>query len=210
MTKINYKQKLRELYSPKPDAVQEITVPTMQFMMIDGQGIAEGPAASPEFQRAVQALYGVAYTLKMGRRKAGVDPDYTISPLEGLWWMTDASEFDMNRPADWRWTLMIFQPEFIAQKDFQAAVAELKKKKPNPALDLLRLETFDEGSAIQIMHIGPYDQERPDIQKLEQYAEQHAYLLRGKHHEIYLGDPRRSKPESLRTILRWPVSRSLH
>jgi len=206
LEKVDYRKKYHEFYSPPSDQVQAVTIPPMQFAMIDGKGAAEGPEQSPEFQNAIGALYGVTFTLKIGRKKAGVAPDYTIGPLEGLWWMTDGGEFDMQRPADWRWTLMIFQPEFITANDFAEAVEALKAKKSNPALDAVRLAMFDEGRVAQIMHIGPYAEEAEDIRKLDAYIQEHGFTSRGRHHEIYLGDPRRAKPVNLRTILRHPIS----
>lgn len=206
MDKINYRKKYHDLYSPVSSRVEQVIVPAMQFAMVDGEGTPEGPEQSPEFQNAISALYGITYTLKMGRKKAGIEPDYTIAPLEGLWWMADGREFDAARPADWRWTLMLFQPEFITRSDFEDALASLKARKPNPALKATRLEIFSEGEAIQIMHIGPYAEEARSISLLEDYATERGYRLSGKHHEIYLGDPRRAKPEKLKTILRRPIT----
>lgn len=205
MDKIDYRKEYHEFYAPPRDHAEEITVPPLNFAMIDGVGAAEGPAKSPEFQDAIAALYGITYTLKIGRKKAGIEPDYTIGPLEGLWWMDDGSEFDMNRPDKWRWTLMIFQPEFIGQKEFQQAVEQLMARKPSPALNKLRLERFDEGKVVQIMHIGPYATEEQTIKKLEDYVTERGYTFRGEHHEIYFGDPRRTKPEKLKTVLRHPI-----
>jgi len=206
MNKIDYRKRYHPFYSPPSDDVQRVTIPTMQFAMIDGKGSPEGPEQSPEFQNAIGALYGITYVLKIGRKKAGIKPDYTIAPLEGLWWMSDGSTFDTERTADWRWTLMIFQPEFITPGEFKEAVAKLKLRRPDAALDNLRLETFNEGDIVQTMHIGPYAEERKSIQRLQEYAASHGYKLSGKHHEIYLGDPRRTVPEKLRTILRRPVA----
>lgn len=206
MKRIDYRKKYRAYYSPPSDTVQETTIPRMQFVMIDGKGATESPEGLTEFQNAIQALYGITYTLKMGRKKSGIGPDYTVGPLEGMWWMSKGNEFDASRPSDWRWTLMIFQPDFITQDDFQSALDKLKKKKPNLTLDSLRLDTFEEDRVIQLMHIGQYDQEAADIKKLTDYAKEKGYGFRGKHHEIYLGDPRRTNPEKLKTVLRYAVS----
>lgn len=207
MEKIDYKKKLKHLYSPKPGVVEEVVVPEMKFAMVDGEGSPEGPSEHPHFQDAISALYGVTYTLKMGRKKAGIEPDYTIAPLDGLWWMTDDAEFDTAKPDQWRWTMMIMQPDFITKEEFDNAVEELKKKKDNPQLQKLRFEPYEEGLSLQIMHVGPYSEEGPSIAKMQSYAKEKGYKPAGKHHEIYLGDPRRTKPEKLKTILRQPVRR---
>lgn len=207
MEKIDYKKKYKYLYSPKPGVVEEVDVPALNFAMIDGKGAADGPSQTPEFQDAFGAIYGITYTLKMGRKKAGVGPDYTISPPEALWWMEGDVEFDISKPGLWRWTLMLMQPDFISQDDFKQAVEQLKKKKDNPQIDKLRLETFEEGLSVQTMHVGPYADEGPNIEKLHDYSKQNGLKLRGRHHEIYFGDPRRTKPEKLKTILRQPVEK---
>lgn len=205
MDKINFRKKYNTLYSSASEHVRELTVPKMKFLMVDGQGTIESLEKSPEFQHAISALYGAAYTIKMTRKRVGIEPDYTIPPLEGLWWMVDNSEFDINRPVDWRWTLMIAQPAFILQSDLDNALDKLKLKQPNPALHRIRLEEFEEGDSVQIMHLGPYAEEARSVSKLDAYIKQHNYVYNGKHHEIYLGDPRRSRPETLKTILRHPV-----
>jgi hypothetical protein len=126
--------------------------------------------------------------------------------LEGLWWV-DSGEFDFNKKEDWRWTLMIMQPKHITEKMYLEALRQLKEKKPNPALSRLRFEAFYEGPCVQIMHLGPYSDEPQTIERMKTFAQENGYVLRGKHHEIYMGDPRRARPDKLRTILRHPVER---
>jgi hypothetical protein len=201
--KLDFRKVYHHLYSPSAKEAQEVLVPELQFAMVDGEGAPEG---SEEFQNAIAALYGVTYTMKFSRKKAGIGPNYSVSPLEGLWWMADGADFDMSRPADWRWTLMIMQPDFITREEFTRTVSQLAIEKRNAFLNRLRLELFDEGKVVQILHIGPYDQEARSLEKLQAYVKAHGYKFRGKHHEIYLGDPRRAKPDKLRTILRHPIS----
>lgn len=196
--KIDIRKKYHHLYSPSARAVQEIVVPCLTFASIEGQG-RPGSAA---FQNAIGALYGVSYGLKFAHKASG--ENYTIGPLEGLWW-TKTGDFDDTKQDDWHWKLMILQPDFITQNEFDQAVEELKIKKPNPAIAHLRLESFDEGPCVQTMHVGPYADEAPTIARLESYAAAHELQTHGKHHEIYMGDPRRTKPERLKTILRHPV-----
>ena len=201
--KIDFKKQFKAYYSPKPGKPEIIMVPPMQFVMIDGTG--GFPETTTEFRAAFQAIYPTVYGLKFGRKKAGIAPDFGLGPLEALWWMKDKSEFDQSRPEDWRWTLMMWLPNVITHQTFEAFIVELKTKKPQIITDKLRLEVFDQGMVVQIMHIGPYVGEAQDIMLLHDYAKEQGYALHGKHHEIYLGDPRRSAPEKLRTILRHPV-----
>ncbi len=167
----------------------------------------EMPGESQEFQEAVGALYGISYTLKFLSKVRKDNPiDYTVMALEGLWW-TVSGEFDLNRPGDWQWTLMIMQPEHITEEMFQEALGQLKKKRDSPTMSKLRLERFHEGLCIQTLHIGPYATEPTTVEKMKAFAQQHGYRYHGKHHEIYLGDPRRVSPEKLCTILRQPVTK---
>ena len=195
---VDFRRKYHHLYSPSARTVQEIVVPTLLFASIKGKG----RPGSLDFQNAIQALYGVSYALKFAQKTKG--NSYTIGPLEGLWW-TESGEFDHARQNDWHWKLMIMQPEFITHKEFDQAIEELRAKRPNPMLNHLRLGEFDEGPCVQVMHIGPYSAEASTIERLEIYAKSHELQLHGKHHEIYLGDPRRAKQERLKTILRHPV-----
>ena len=155
----------------------------------------------------MQALYGIAYTLKFMSKLRRENPiDYTVMGLEALWWVEDG-QFDIQKPDNWHWTAMILQPEHITPDMFAQALEQLRKKKPGPALDLLRFETFHEGLSVQIMHIGPYADEPATLAKMEEFAHQQGYVMRHKHHEIYLGDPRRGDPAKLKTVLRHPVER---
>jgi hypothetical protein len=174
----------------------------MKFLMVDGRG---DPNNSPLFQEAVEALYGVAYTVKFALKKEGIGPEYTVPPLEGLWWMEGQTNFDLEDKANWCWTLIIMQPEHVKSAHVRVAVEELRAKKNPPGLDRLTFEVYDEGKAVQILHVGPYSDERTTIEKLHAFAQEQGYRLHKKHHEIYLSDPRRTKPERLRTVLRQPV-----
>lgn len=205
METIDFKKQYKAYYSPKPGTPEIITVPKMQFAMVDGQG---DPNGSKEFQDAVGALYSTVYSLKFARKKTGEQPDFTIGALEGLWWTPSAKDFDMGKKKYWLWTVMIWLPDFISSAEFKAQVEIVKVKKPNSALEKIRLEFFEEGLVAQIMHIGPYADEQPNIEKVHAYAAEQGYKQGGKHHEIYLGDPRRAKPEKLKTILRHPLQRA--
>ena len=173
----------------------------MNFLMVDGSG---DPNKSPEFQEAVEALYGVSYTLKFSVKKSG-GPDYAVMPLEGLWWMDDPEGFDIEKKDQWKWTVMIAQPDFITSAMVEDAVRQVKSKKDSPSLSRMRFESYSEGAAVQIMHIGPYAEEGPTVARLHDFARANGYELAGKHHEVYLSDPRRCAPEKMKTIMRQPV-----
>ena len=208
MNKIDLRKELKNFYQPSAKQVAVVDVPAFQFAMIDGE-IEAGvlPGDSPAFQQAVEALYGIAYTLKFASKLRKIDPiDYTVMGLEGLRWVEDG-EFNINDATGWRWTAMILQPDHITLEMNQEALAQLRIKRPNPALDLLRLERFHEGLCMQIMHIGPYATEPATIARMEAFAQENGYRKHGVHHEIYLGDPRRSDPAKLKTILRQPIER---
>lgn len=203
MEKIDFKKKFKDLYSVSAKKPTIIEVPPMNFLMIDGQG---DPNAAQSFQEAIQSLYGMSFTAKFMLKEDVTTPDYVVPPLEGLWYSKDIVEFDLTKKDKWKWTLMIMQPEWFTQDVYQQTRDTLKKKKDPPALPRLRFETFHEGKSAQIMHIGPYDSEPPTIEKLHAFIKEQGCELRGKHHEIYLSDPRRCRPERLKTIIRHPVS----
>ena len=200
MEKIDYRLKYKNLLQPKAGKVEFLLIPPMKYLMIDGQG---NPNTSPDYVDAVSALYSIAYTLKFKIKKTRAI-DYNLLALEGLWWMDDMNLFSTETKDQWKWTMMIAQPDFITQEDITTAIDEAGRKKPNPALARIRFEVFDEGQCVQIMHIGPYADEKPNIDLLHQAIADKGYKLSGKHHEIYLGDPRKSAPEKLKTIIRQP------
>jgi len=206
--KLDLRKQYREFYNPPAKQVVLVEVPPLQYAMIDG-AIEPGraPDTSPAFQEAMAALYGIAYTLKFMSKQHPRNPiDYTVMGLEALW-CAQGEEFDVAHPDTWRWTAMILQPDHIDATMFAEALAQLRRKKPGPALDRLRLETLHEGLCVQIMHIGPYADEPATVAKMHAFARENGYRLCGMHHEIYLGDPRRADPARLKTVLRQPVEK---
>ncbi|RLC49226.1 MAG: hypothetical protein DRZ79_06310 [Candidatus Cloacimonadota bacterium] len=205
MTKIDFKKELKYLYSPSKKEVIVVDVPVMNFLMVDGEG---NPNNSAQFQDAIDALYNISFTIKMLPKK-GIVPqgyfEYVVPPLEALWWTDEINNFNMENKNSWKWTLMIMQPEFVTKNLVEETIVTLKKKKQNPALSKVRFATFDEGLSAQILYIGPYSEEAPTIKKIHDFIEEHGYKSNGKHHEIYLSDPRRTAPEKLKTILRQPI-----
>ncbi len=202
VVKLELRKTLKEYYSPPAGEVVLVRMPTMKYIMVDGDG---EPGGEP-FQQAMGALYNVAYTLKF-RAKKLLKKDYDIMAPEGLWW-SKAKTFDMTKKNEWLWTLMIVVPDFITEKMFSDAVAEVRRKKNPPGLEKARLVSFKEGLCLQTMHMGPYSTEPESVAKMDAYAKEHGYRMAGKHHEIYLGDPRRAAPSKLKTIIRHPISRT--
>ncbi len=192
---------LKPLYSPKTGEVQLVRVPKMKHIVVDG----DGEPGAKSFQEAMGVIFSLAYTMKF-RSKNLLKKDYSVMAPEGLWWMK--GKFDPSKPKEWMWSLRVVVPDFITTKTFSDTVEEVKRKKNPPGLDRARLETFDEGPCIQTLHIGPYSAEAETIAKLEAFAKEHGYKMVGKHHEIYLGDPRRAPPSKLRTIIRHPVAKA--
>jgi len=203
MDKLDMKKELKQLY--KPTAKQGFTiveVPPLSFLMLDGAG---DPNTAYEYQQAMEALYGLAYTLKFMLKKKPELPPFSIMPLEGLLWAKEMEAFVQEDKESWLWTMMIAQPDFVTAEMVAEASEVLLKKKEVPALNKLRLERYDEGTSAQILYLGAYSDEAPTIKALHEFIEAQGYQLRGKHHEIYLSDPRRVPPERLKTIIRQPV-----
>lgn len=201
MSKLDMKKTYKEYYTAKAAQVKEVNIPTFNYLMVEGKG---DPNQNLEFEAAVQALYGLAYTIKFHSKQQA--QDFVVMPLEGLWYMKNMKEWSMHHKEKWEWTLMIVMPDFISNYMVIEAKKKLAQKKQLAKLDHVRLDVLKEGQALQIMHIGAYDEEPPTIRALHSYAKDKGYTLRGKHHEIYLGDPRKVAPEKLKTILRQPVS----
>ncbi len=204
MQKTDFKKELKHLYRPSKAKFSVVDVPAMQFLMLDGHG---NPNDNPVYEAAVSALYAVAYAVKFASKQQ-LERDFTVMPLEGLWWVEDMREFSIEDKAAWDWTMMIMQPEWITAEMIEAAKAKAAAKKDLPALPQLRFDTYHEGLSVQIMYIGPYADEAPTIAGLHTFAEEQGYVLAGKHHEIYLSDPRRTAPEKLKTVIRQPVKKA--
>lgn len=206
MAKLDLKKENKELYYPSKTEVSMVEVPEMNFLMLDGTG---DPNTSKEYQDAMEALFPVSYKVKFMSKKE-MSQDYVVMPLEGLWWVDNMENFSIEDKSSWNWTVMIRQPDFITKAMIKNTINEVGEKKDLPALPKLRLEKFKEGSAAQIMHIGPYSEEGPTVEKLHSHIHGNGYQFEGskpgeKHHEIYISDMRRTKPERLKTVIRQPV-----
>lgn len=200
MRKIDFKKELKHLYNP-PKEVVLVDVPEMNFLMIDGAG---DPNTAPEYKDAIEALYALSYALKFMVKKAKAI-DYVVPPVEGRWWTDEPSQFTMENKDIWKWTAMIMQPEYVTEEVFNRAVEQVKVKKNLSTLSKIKFKSLHEGLSAQIMYVGPYSAEGPTIEKLHDFIKENKYELRGKHHEIYLSDPRKSAPEKLKTVIRQPI-----
>ena len=201
--KQDFKKDLKHLYNPSAREVTVVEVPDMIFLMLDGTG---DPNTAQEYKDAIEALYSVSYTIKFLLKKEAT-LDYAVMPLEGLWWTEAEGGRNVSRE-NWLWTMMIMQPDVVTDEWFTTALTQAKRKKNLPALDKIRLESLHEGTVVQIMHVGPFATEGQTIERIEQFIAEHHYVAQGKHHEVYLGDPRKTAPEKMRTILRQPVKHS--
>lgn len=201
MAAIDLKKQLKHLYHLPTSEIAVVEVPAMNFLMIDGSGDPNGKV----YAEAVGKLYAVAYALKFMLKKRDAERDYVVMPLEGLWRTKEGTPWYDTDRANWLWTAMIMQPEEVTEEMFEQARSEVERKKQ---LDLarIRFETFSEGHVVQVLHSGPYSEERPTIERLHAFIEQRGWRGRGRHHEIYLSDPFRTAPERLRTILRQPFA----
>lgn len=202
MKKIDFKKDLKHLYQPSVKEVVRVDVPEMNFLMIDGQG---DPNTSASYQSAVEVLFSLSYAIKFMVKKGSPAVDYGVLPLEGLWWADDMSSFSVDDKSDWKWTMMIMQPEIVTRDMIDRAIDEVKRKKNPPALGEARVASLAEGPCAQILHIGPFTEEGPTIERVHKFIADAGCALAGKHHEIYLSDIRKAAPEKWRTIIRQPM-----
>jgi hypothetical protein len=203
-TTVDLRRNLPHLYRADANPAL-VDVPPLDYLMIDGHG---DPNSAPEYAEAVQALYTVAFTIRFALKRLPEPVDAPVMPLEGLWWVSDMAAFTVEDKAAWDWTMMIAQSSHSTPEVAAAARQAAARKKAIPAISSVRLERYAEGRAAQILHRGPYSEEGPTVEALHRFIEDRGLTLSGKHHEIYLGDPRRTAPEKLRTIIRQPVASS--
>lgn len=209
--KFDFKKEYKDLYMPKEEPVL-IEVPRIRYLMVDGIGAPGGK----EYQEALQLLYSIAFTIKMSKL-SGAQPegyiDYIVPPLEGLWELPCEGSWNTDRDK-WHWTSLLRQPEFVTQEVFlwacEQAAAKAEKKGRDTDYSKIRLEEYEEGLCVQVMHTGPYAEEQAALDRLETFASERGLRIDcgsgRRHHEIYLKDPRRCKPENLKTVLRQPVA----
>lgn len=205
MLTIDLKKERAALYKPSAKEPVLVDVPPMQFLMVDGEG---DPNTAVAYKEAAAALFAVSYTLKFMAKKGAETHDYKVMPLEGLWRTRDGSPYDPSRKDQLCWTSMVMQPDFVTEAMVREACAEVGRKKDLPALPKLRFETFHEGPSVQIMHIGPFDDEGPTMARIHAFIGANGLARHGLHHEIYLTAIMPDTPEKMRTVLRQQVTRS--
>ncbi|MDP2402168.1 MAG: GyrI-like domain-containing protein [Actinomycetota bacterium] len=202
MDKLDLKKELKHLYLPSAKQIVAVDVPPMSFLMLDGEG---DPNTSPAYGDAVEALFGLSYAIKFAVKKGPLAIDYGVMPLEGLWWADDMSDFVTGDRTRWKWTMMIMQPQFVTRELVEETREAVLKKKNPVALPAVRFETFTEGAAAQTMHVGPFTEEGPVIERVHDFIEQAGHERAGKHHEIYLTDIRKADPAKWKTVIRQPM-----
>lgn len=202
MTKLDLKRELKHLYAPSARLISVVDVPTLSYLTVDGQG---DPNKAPAYAEAVEALFSLSYAIKFAVKKS-LGQDYAVMPLEGLWWSDDPSVFTSGDRSRWRWRMMILQPDFVTEPIFRGVSQELSERKRLPALKLVELTAFTEGTCAQVLHIGPFSEEGPTIERLHRHIFELGFELSGKHHEIYLSDIRKTDPARWRTVIRQPFA----
>lgn len=211
MDKLDYKKAFKELYAPSTSPAF-IDVPEMKFIQVSGKG--DPNDSEGEYSRALELLYALAYAIKMAPKSGAAPKDYfeyVVPPLEGLWWFENGADIDFADKSNFYWTSMIRQPEFVTQQVFGDAIKTINKKKPQLKTSKARLVSFTEGLCVQCMHIGSYDDEPATLLKMKQYTKENKFMFdlsdTRRHHEIYLGDPRKVEVSKRKTILRYPVKK---
>jgi hypothetical protein len=202
MQKIDFKKVLKHLYLPSVSKIERVDVPPMNYLMVDGKG---DPNTVQSYREAVGALFTLAYALKFMIKKGPLALDYGVMPLEGLWWADNMATFSVRDKSNWKWTMMIMQPDFITSEMVATATDEVRKKKNPAALSKVRFESFAERVAAQTLHIGPFAEEGPTIERIHSFILDSRHQLTGKHHEIYLSDIRRAAPKNWKTVIRQPM-----
>ena len=204
MEKLDLRRELKHLYQPSPKTPVVVDVPPMRFLSVEGVG----GVGEQGFQRAIGALFGLGYPVRFAAKKQ-LEIDYPVMPLEGLYWNADGGfEFDSSKPERMAWKLMMMVPDVIPDEFIETMRSAVAAKKDLPRLADVRNEVYAEGPSVQVMHIGPYAEETATIERMRIYAADQGYEFTGPHHEIYIGDPNRSAPEKLKTVVRYPVRKA--
>lgn len=202
MKKIDLKKEYKTLFTASDKNAALVDVPKANYLSILGKG---DPNTSPAYKEAIESLFSVSYAIKFAIKKGSQAIDYGVLPLEGLWWVENMEEFNIDDKSNWLWKAMIKQPEFVDNDLVIIAIEQVRKKKALAQLATIKFEPLSEGVCAQILHKGPFSEEGPTIEKLHQFIKENGYQFNGHHHEIYLSDPRRSAPEKLKTIIRQPI-----
>ena len=204
MFKLDLLKQKKDLYSASPKIVTFLTIPPSNYLMINGEG---DPNTSQLYKDSLQALYSLAYALKFTIKKGEPFIDFKVMPLEGLWWVNDMNLFSVKNKGDWKWTMMILQPDIIHNDLVKEMCEQVIQKKGLLLAKKIRLEQYVEGECAQLLHLGPYSAEGENIEKLHITISEHGYQRKGMHHEIYMNTPLKTTPEKLKTIIRQPIGK---
>ncbi|MDF2674083.1 MAG: hypothetical protein K0R09_2351 [Clostridiales bacterium] len=203
--KIDYKKDFKNIYLPKTTPTI-IDIPKMQYIMISGTGNPNGE----EFAKYTEALYSISYAIKMSYKSKDIPEgyyEYTVFPLEGIWDLIDKSKPSTDKD-NYKYTIMIRQPDFLIEELFEKFLEQTKKKKPNPKLEKLSFGEITDGLCCQVMHIGSYDDESESFGRMETFCKESGYIRASKiHREIYLSDPRKTEVSKMKTVLRFSVKK---
>ena len=204
MDKVDFKKVLKQLYQPSAKAVVRVEVPCMNFLMIDGSG---DPNTARAWQHAVETLFALSYAIKFLVKKGPLAIDYAVMPLEGLWWADDMVNFSAQDKSGWQWTAMVMQPELVTPAVVVQALAQHQRKAGASEVMVPRFVPWDEGLCAQTLHVGPFSEVGPTIERLHRFIAEAGCQPVGKHHEIYLSDIRKAAPARWKTVLRQPMKR---
>lgn len=208
----DFKKEFKEFYQPKTKP-SIITIPKMNYLAVRGTG--DPNQEDSAYKESIELLYGVAYTLKMSHKtdyKIEGFFDYVVPPLEGFWWQEDREGVDYGHKEQFSFISVIRLPDFVSKDNVDWAISQASKKKKR---DFSRVEffTYDEGLCVQCMHVGPYNDEPKTVEAMHQFMEEEGYVLditlERMHHEIYLGDVRKTAAEKLKTVLRHPIKKNI-
>lgn len=206
MEKRDLKKEHRNMFSPKKGVFSIIEIPQLKYITIEGEG---NPNIAESFSKSTEALYTIAYGIKFAMKESG--DDFTVMPLEGLWYCDNMSKFSEDNKDEWKWKLMILQSELVEQEIFENARIKgiTKKTELKEYLEEVKLEKYTEGLSVQTMYVGAYKDEAPVIREMHKFIGENGYELAGLHHEIYIGDPRKTEAAKLKTILRQPMRKKI-
>ncbi len=200
--KFDYKKVFKEFYSQPAKKVSILKMPKLKYLMINGYG---NPNASREYKEAIEVLFSLSYNIKFIIKNSDLKIDYGVMPLESLWWTDNINDFSIDNKSMWKWCSMIMQPDIVTEDYIEKALYEVEKKKKLSSISKVECKDYDEGLVAQTMHVGPYTNEGPTVEKLYNYIKECGYVLSGLHHEIYLNNPRRCLPNNIKTIIRQPI-----
>lgn len=204
MEKLDLLKQMKEFYSASSNTVNYLKIPSLNYLMIDGEG---DPNTSQAYKDSVQALFSISYGLKFAVKKGKPSIDFKVMPLEGLWWIEDMTLFSVKSKGDWKWTMMILQPDLITREMVSEMQKMVVKKKGLVLAKNIQFQQYDEGDCVQILHLGPYSTEGDDVEKLHTVISENDFQRKGKHHEIYLNSPLKTAPDNLKTIIRQPFTK---